>query len=388
MERWLSRSRVLLGLCAVLLIAALNRQDPMVYGMFLFLAVVSVLGFALPWLSLRSMTVRLGATGNMEITEGEGCDLNLLVERTARWPAFMVAVETEWEWASRRIVLSQTLPIVRAGHPPDLGRMVQFPCRGHYALVAVRLSSGFPLGLIHAHHTLARPQVHLRVLPQAQAVRWPLPWDVTADPLGELSTRRLGQSFELGMLRPYQHGESVGRVSWRASARAGELVIQHFQQSGAMRLRLAVDIPGAAALGDADSAAEQAIRLAAGVCDAAQAHGVQLRAYLPGNAAPLRDGVAIRRALADAAPTAHSLLQTVAQIAADTAVGEQVAVVVAAGCGAEALIQALSAVALKNCPVVVCIAVGRSALPQERAQAKALQKALADARMATFLEMP
>lgn len=388
MERWLSKSRVLLGLCAVLLIAALNRQDPMVYGMFLFLAVVSILGFALPWLSLRSMSVRLGAAQNMEIAEGEGCNLSLLVERTARWPAFMVAVETEWEWASRRIVLSQTLPIVRAGHPPELGRLVQFPCRGHYELIAVRLSSGFPLGLIRAHHTLARPQVHLRVLPQAQAVHWPLPWDITADPLGELTTRRLGQSFELGMLRPYQHGESVGRVSWRASARAGELVIQHFQQSGSMRLRLAVDIPGQAALGDADSAAEQAIRLAAGVCDAALAHGVQLLAYLPGNAAPLHDGIAIRRALADAAPTEHSLFQTVAQLAADTAVGEQIAVVVCASCAAEALIQALSTLAAKACPVVVCIAIGRRAVPLERVQAIALQKALADAHIATFLEAP
>ncbi|MFZ3220899.1 MAG: hypothetical protein WA174_12745, partial [Rhodoferax sp.] len=202
MERWLSKSRVLLGLCAVLLIAALNRQDPMVYGMFLFLAVVSVLGFALPWLSLRSLRVRLGTREDQEVTEGEGCRLNLLVERTARWPAFMVAVETEWEWASRRIVLRQILPIVRAGQAPECGHLVQFPCRGHYELIAVRLSSGFPLGLVRAHHTLERPQVHLRVLPQAQAVHWPLPWDVTDDPLGERHTRKLGHSFELGMLRP------------------------------------------------------------------------------------------------------------------------------------------------------------------------------------------
>ena len=59
MERWLSRPRVLIGLCVVLLMSALNRQDPMVYGMFLFLAVVSLLGFLLPWLSLRSMAIRL-----------------------------------------------------------------------------------------------------------------------------------------------------------------------------------------------------------------------------------------------------------------------------------------------------------------------------------------
>ena len=388
MERWLSKSRVLLGLCAVLLIAALNRQDPMVYGMFLFLAVVSVLGFALPWLSLRSMRVRLGTHADQEVTEGEGCQLNLLVERTVRWPAFMVAIETEWEWASRRIVLRQTLPVVRAGQTPQRGHRVQFPCRGHYELIAVRLSSGFPLGLVRAHLTLERPQVHLRVLPQAQTVHWPLPWDVTDDPLGERHTRKLGQSFELGMLRPYQQGESVGRVSWRASARAGELVIQHFQHSGSLRLRLAVEIPDTTALGDADSAAEQAIRLAAGVCDAAQAHGVQLLAYLPEHALPLREPAAIRRALADAVPTHRTVFQTVAQVANEAAAGEQVAVVVRASCAVEALLQALSPLAAKACPLVVCIAVGRKAAPPERAQALALQKNLARAGIATFLEMP
>jgi len=147
-----------------------------------------------------------------------------------------------------------------------LGGVVHFPCRGFYQLNAVRLSSGFPLGLVSAQHGLPRPQIALHVLPKPLPVHWPLPWDVTEDPQGELSTRRMGQSFELGMLRPYQQGESVGRVSWRASARVGELVIQHFQQSGSMRLRVLVQAPSAPAWGDADSAGEQAIRLAAGVC--------------------------------------------------------------------------------------------------------------------------
>ena len=70
MERWLSKSRVLLGLCAVLLLAALNRQDPMVYGMFLFLVVVTGLGFGLPWLSLRGTTVRLASATEVEVIEG------------------------------------------------------------------------------------------------------------------------------------------------------------------------------------------------------------------------------------------------------------------------------------------------------------------------------
>lgn len=388
MERWLSKSRVLLGLCGVLLVAALNRQDPMVYGMFLFLAVVSLLGFLLPWLSLRSMTVRLESSGDREVVEGTGCDLKILVERAAPWPAFMVTIETEWEWASNRILLSQTVPVIRAGSMPDLGRLVRFPCRGHYELIAVRLSSGFPLGLIRAHHTMSRPQIHWHVLPQAQVMHWPLPWDVTEDPMGELTTRRMGQSYELGMLRPYQYGESVGRVSWRASARVGELVIQHFQQSGSIRLRVVVEVPRKPALGVPDSAGEQALRLAVGVCDAALAHGAQLFVYLDRNAVPMRDATSVRRALAEALPAQISLLEVVSRAACDAAPGEQIAVVVSGSFAEDKLAAALSGLTLQGCRVVVCIALGRRAAPMEVAQARKLQRAVEQGGFATFMEAP
>lgn len=394
MERWLSKSRVLLGLCTVLLIAALNRHDPMVYAMFLFLGVVCVLGFLLPWLSLRSTTVRLDADANIDAVEGSDSPLTVLVERTVPWPAFMVDIETEWEWASRRMVLSQTVPVIRAGRAPDLGRMIRFPCRGYYELVAVHLSSGFPLGLIRARYTLSRPKIHIRVLPQAQPVQWPLPWDIAEDPQGELHTRRMGQSFELGVLRPYQYGESVGRVNWRASARVGELVIQHFQQSGSVRLRVAVDVPHGADLGDAAGAGEQAIRLAAGVCQAALESGAQLFLYLEGRADPVRDAPAILPALAQArsAATAHSVgvgegfFPVIAQVANATAPGEQVAVVASSSCLTPELVAALTDLAARGCWVVVCIALGRRRDPLELAQARGKQKMLQQVGFATFME--
>jgi uncharacterized protein (DUF58 family) len=388
MERWLSKSRVLLGLCAVLLIAALNRQDPMVYAMFLFLGVVSVLGFLLPWLSLRSTTVRLDGAADIEVMEGADCNLNILVERTVPWPAFMVDIETEWEWASQRIVLSQTVPVIRAGRAPDLGRLIRFPCRGRYELIAVRLSSGFPLGLVRARHTLSRPQIHMCVLPAAQPVQWPLPWDITEDPQGELTTRRMGQSFELGLLRPYQHGDSVGRVSWRASARVGELVIQHFQQSGSVRLRVAVEVPHGASLGDATGPGEQAIRLAAGVCHAALNHSAQLFLYLEHRAEPVCDASVVLPALAEAAPSGDGFLPLLARVANATAPGEQVAVVVGGVRPAPELVLALGALTAQGCRVVVCIALGRRKDPLELAQAKALQKALQQAGFATLMEAP
>ncbi len=393
MERWLSRSRVLLALCGVLLAAALNRRDPMVYGMFLFLATVTVLGFVVPWLSLRTTTVRLQTAAGTEVNEGTACDLNIVVERRARWPAFLVEIETEWEWASQRVVLRQTLPIVRArkiapASGAALAGVVRFPCRGHYRLVAVRLSSGFPLGLVHARHSMQCPDIALHVLPRAQPVHWPLPWSVAADPRGELTLRQRGASFELGAMRAYQHGDAVGRVNWRASARAGELVIQHFQQTGAIRLRVVVHAPSLPALGNADSAGEQTIRLAVGVCDAAAAHGAQLFLYGSADPSPMQDAALARRALAAALPAGEDGLRWAsARAANDAAAGEQVALVIPCDLPVMALQSALAEWSGLDCAVVVCIALGRACTTAQTTAAAQLCRTAASAGCATFMEV-
>jgi uncharacterized protein (DUF58 family) len=387
-ERLLTKSRVLICLCVVLLLAALNRQDPMVYGMFLFLVVISMLGFVLPWLSLRATTVRLDVATDNEVMEGTECQLNLLVEHAIPWPAFMVDIETEWEWASQRIVLKQTVPVIRAGRAPDLAGLIKFPCRGHYELIAVRLASGFPLGLVRASHTLSRPQIHMRVYPSAQPVRWPLQWDITQDSQDELTTRRVGQSFELGLLRPYCQGEPVGRVNWRASARVGKLVIQHFQENGAVRLHVAVEVPRGTSLGDSAGMGEQAIRLAAGVCHAALNHRAQLLLYLEHLAKPVCDASAILAALSEAEPCAGGFFPTIARVANATKQGEQVAVVISSTGALPALMRALGGLASRGCRVVVFIAMGRRTSPLELSQAMALQQELQQAGFATLLEAP
>lgn len=388
MEKWLSKPRVLWGLSGVVLVAALNRADPMLYGMFLFLAWVCVLGYLLPWLSLRSVSVRLNASQEFEVMEGTPVNLGVVLEKSSLFPSFMVTIESHWRWNDQNIVVSQTLAMVRRGQLSGLASDLRFACRGYYELVAVRISSGFPLGLMVAHHTMPRPDIHVLVLPRPQKIHWPLPWELTADPQGELTTRRLGQSYELGVLRPYHHGESVGRVSWGASARAGELIIQHFQQSGTMRLRLVMELPKGASIGQADSAIEQAIRLAAGIVDECLTRQVQVRAYLPNQQAPAGEGAAIARALAMLRPSEPPLFTLIDLLCADARPGEQVAVVVTPGVNATELLQALGHTALRACSVVVCIAVGRQATPSALAQARSLQQQLTQAGANTWLEAP
>lgn len=389
MERWLSKPRVLLALCGVLLMASLNRQDPMVYAMFLFLAVLSLLGFLLPWLSLRGMRVHtaIAPGGGGQVVEGESSRLQLLVHRRAWWPAFMVDVETRWRWASREIVLRQTVPVIRGGRSYDLGREVRFPCRGDYRLLGVTLASGFPLGLMRASQTIAPDEMRMLVVPRAQTMHEALDWSVSEDPQGEQITRRMGQSFELGMLRKYEAGEFLGRVSWRASARIGDLVIQHFQQSASPLLRLVVQIPPVGEVGLPAAPSEQAIRLAAGLCGRALAEGVRLRIYLPSAPEPLQDMAQILPALARAEPGTLDLSQAMQRASQDMTAGEQLAVVIGANYPAVTLLQELASAGLQNWPVRVYIAAAPRAAATLLSAAQDLQQRLQQFGIATHTEL-
>lgn len=376
MERWLSKSRVLIGLSVVLLVAALNRQDGMLYRMFLFMATLCVLGYVLPWLSLRSLRVTLEGGRQMEVAEGTPLALGLLIEKVSRWPSFMVDVQTEWAWSGRTVVLRETIGVIRKGQTPDLSHGMALECRGEYVLTAVRLTSGFPLGLMQASHTLARPDLRVLVLPRPLETAWPLAWDVTEDHRGELTTRRLGQSLEPGVLRPYTQGEPVGRVSWGASARAGELIIQHFQQPGVLRLRVVVDRPAQADLGDADSAGEQAIRRAAGLVLGSVQQGVHTLTYVPDQPGPVSQASSLLQALARVRAGHPELPRLLARVAVDARPGEQVALVVSAAVAPGPLLSLLGQTRLHGVRVVVFLAMRRQAGLQDQTQALALRGAL------------
>jgi len=351
MERWLSKSRVLLALSAVLLVSALNRHDPMVFGMFLFLATLCAFGLLLPWASLQSM--RVHASGIAEITEGQASGLRLGIERHAWWPAFMVEVQTHWQWGASTLVLSHTVPVLRSGQPHEFGAELRFPCRGDYRLTEVVLASGFPLGLVTARHRSRQQNISVLVLPRAQAVVLPETLDVSHDPLGNQTTPRLGQSFELGTLRHYVPGEPMGRVNWRASARSGELVIQHFQQSGSPLIHLVTDIPPENELAQTHAPTEQALRVAAGICVQAEQAGLRVRAHLPRHPEPLRNSADICRALAGALPVSLSLAGALAQACTHLSEGDQLLAVVSPRWDGPALIRLLSTPALGSCPVIV-----------------------------------
>lgn len=377
MERWLTKPRVLLVLSGFMLAAALNRANPLLYGMFLFLLVLSLLGLALPWASMRRVVVH--ASGHGEVHEGEPAGLSLAIEQRAWWPVVMLEVQTHWAWAGQHVVLRHSVPLLRSGRPQDLGSQVRFPCRGNYRLTDVQLACGFPLGLFTARRSCGFADVGFVVLPRPVAVELPDDLPISADERGTQVTRRLGASNELGALRDYEIGDPVGRIHWRASARVGHLVIQHQLQSGSPLIRLVTEIPGPKEVGRSDALAEQAIRVAAGWCVAAQAAGMRVRAYMPPHAQPLADPDAMLRALAVAGPDSLPLTQALALAGSDLRDGEQMVVVVSATSAGVPLREALATCANAPSQVLVCVALDEPEPPVGKAPLLPLVELLQDA---------
>ena len=99
--------------------------------------------------------------------------------------------------------------------------------RGLHPIPQIRIATTYPLGLFRAWSLLRFPRP-LLIAPA------PVPPAVYPLPLTDNGTLKDGvaRSFEeeqLSGLRPYQYGDPVRRIAWRASARSNTLVSKQFQ---------------------------------------------------------------------------------------------------------------------------------------------------------------
>lgn len=390
MERWLSKPRVVFALCVVLFVGAFNRADPMVYGLFLFLATVGLLGWGLPWLSLRSTVFQRAGRWptELDLVEGQPVDLGCVLRQGAWWPAWVVEVEARWEWASRQFVSRSTVPVLRRGKPARVLDAIEFGCRGRYVLREIRIRSGFPLGLIHSERVLRVDDCVALVRPAADVVLLPGDWTVSADPAGDATTRHLGDSLELNMLRPYQPGTPVGRVDWRASARAGDLIVRHYQESASVFVRLVVSVPGADEIARPQSPGEHAVRAGAAVCAQLAAERIRYALTISGEPAALTEVGEALRALSAAPPAAMNLLTVLARACKGMARGEQLVAVVAATQAVAALLPAARDASAAGGRLVVVIATWQEMPADLRLAAGALRADLHRAGILGWLAWP
>lgn len=128
--------------------------------------------------------------------------------------------------------------------------------RGAFEWPPVTLRWADPFGLFWRRTTLAVP-TRLDVYPGVHGLILP---DLLRPLLSEGALSRtlgLDDPISLRGARPYQPGDPPARVSWRLSARTGELMVRELERTASSRLAVHLDLNGSA------DYVESAVRLAA-----------------------------------------------------------------------------------------------------------------------------
>ena len=357
MEKRLTKTRAILGLALVMFVAALKRQEPVVYGMAVMLAAVGVLGWGLPWLALGRVTLvaRKGRSDTIEAAEGEPLDLALELHHTGWWPAWMIEVQAEWHWAGRDFVSRDIVPLLWPGSRRPVLESAAFACRGQYRLAHLRLRSGFPLGLVHAERDMPVAALQVTVLPAPAGLQALPHWTVSEDITGEAAINRSGDSMELAMLRAYEPGESVRRVDWRASARAGGLVVRQYQYPASVLVKVMVEPPGSDEVGRPDAPAEHAVRVAAAVCAMLATQAIRFQLLMPEVPATISVATATRE-LAAAPPARTFWGDSLHATAAALRKGEQILAVLSPSSTPDAVVRAAHEAAPARARVLALVA--------------------------------
>lgn len=234
----------------VLLVAALTSGNNLLYlvasGM---IAALAVSGFCAA-LNLSGMELRFRLPEEVFAGQPAAVDFRLSNAKSF-WPAYSLTVTAAAQrmddgGGKRPAAGADTEAKLRPVYFAYLARQtgasglseIEFPSRGRYGSAAFVLSTRFPFGLMRKRR---RFQAHAR---EPEMLVYPRPASGLELPLRQLragaewAQARRGDGQDLYRLRPHQPGDSARQVHWRASARAGTMIVRESNLDTGLRLRL------------------------------------------------------------------------------------------------------------------------------------------------------
>lgn len=239
---------VLLALGAGLGAAAYGSGSNVLFIAVALLLTSLVLGGVAAWLNLRGLRWRLRAPRALRAGRGGAVALELrhaggflpvrcvwfdLVARplpdsgVGAWPAGGSAAAADPAAEGRVALPRRILP----GATATLGWDLMPGARGRLRVELARVGSLFPFGFLR--HELEPDAT-------AEVIVWPEPVDYRRVPARGAGRRpegrprvRAGAGSDLLALRAYRPGDSPRQVHWKASARAGGLLVRQFAAEGA-----------------------------------------------------------------------------------------------------------------------------------------------------------
>lgn len=267
-------------------IGAVNSQNNLLFWAFgIAIALVLVSGFvsgsALLRITVKRQTPRSAQVGRPLFIRYVITNRARLLPAFALWIRELPAPRDPASWSGRMPQPVAFCPHVGPRRSIHAEASVTPQRRGHAELGALRVSSSFPLGLSEKRLTFtfdrpARLLVRPRVVPiRSTAIRIAAATSHDSDSPGAV----VGRGDEFFGLRDYRPGDSLRRIAWRASARAGDLVVREDLMPSPSRLMVAIHLDRAARSDDLD---ETAISLAASVVEKASRIGVDAGIVVPG----------------------------------------------------------------------------------------------------------
>lgn len=242
--------RWLIGLAVLFAAAFVLRSGLMAYALYVLTGV-----FLLGRLIVRNGLNRVTAERSVdrdEITAGEAVVVSLSVRNGGWLPIVWVILEDLLpEHVLRRRppmvrVQGRRLQIrtLRAGRELDWRYKLECPHRGYYQIGPLILETGDLFGLHRRHRAAAEP-AFLLVLPRVVALRG---YDVASRrPIGDikLTLKLYEDPTRIAGVRPYEHGDPLNRVHWKATARTGKLHSKVFDPSTMAGATILLDLHAA-----------------------------------------------------------------------------------------------------------------------------------------------
>lgn len=233
-----TRTGVLLILVSLAIgTAAFNTAQNILYIALAFMLASLVLSGILSWCNFKGCQWQLHVPRHLRV--GEHNPVVVLVRNQKRWlPSYSFAFILRTVVGGQRHMLWMTDPL-QPGRQLRLDWNLKPERRGLETVLLEGLVSRYPFGFLQK--TIRDSvRVEVPVWPARIAYQWRDGQVVAFRRHAGRQTRRTG-GVELHRIRDYVRGDALRSVHWRASARAGKLLVKEMRDEGQSQFRLWVD---------------------------------------------------------------------------------------------------------------------------------------------------
>jgi uncharacterized protein (DUF58 family) len=231
---------IFFGALAIVIAAAVNTNNNLLYMVLAALASVLVVSVFLSGLNFRKVTIEVQVPSRC--FAGEGFSMTIVVKNFKRiFPTLSVFTET-FSGGGKVVLAEGQKPLYFAlakphGRTTEV-RTVTTPRRGRFAIGAVKAVSRFPFGFLMRERSFAAT---------AEGIAYPAllpPEEIGVGvPDSQGLNRRFtrGFGYELYTIRDYVPSDSARSVHWKASAKTASLKTREYAADEERRVALVLD---------------------------------------------------------------------------------------------------------------------------------------------------